>query len=826
MQSKLVSGIALVGALVAAGCGGGSRCSVADNGDGTATISCDDGTSFRVRNGSDGTDGTDGGDGTDGTDGMDGMDGTSCSVMDNADGSRTISCEDGTSVTIPPDGETPPGLRITGVGLQMEVRSIGVDMDRRPFVELRFTDGDDRPLDREGVFTEGAISVSFTIAHLPVETRVDGDTVLPYQSYLTRSVTSTTSGLTGTQPIADAMGTWTPVDAADGVYRYAYGATLPADYDVTETHLAGIWATRTFDGVRYVANASPTFRPDGMAITETREIVTNDACSTCHTPLAEHGGSRQDVGVCVSCHGRGFTDPDSGSAIDFDRMVHRIHRGASLPSVLNGVPFQIIGRGGDVHDYSTIHFPQDVRNCETCHGGADADLPTLQPSRAACGSCHDDIWFEEGAPPQPWMRLHPGGDRPDDTRCTVCHEATGGLSGITEAHFTKRERPLAQIPAFTIDAVTLTAGRQIQLDFTVTVNGAPRDILTSPLTSLSAIVAGPSTDYLFNASFTLTSASAGTLSALDASMGRFRWVSASTVDTIASTALADPLRTAPGIAASGTWGVGMQATLRVNDAPTATACTGTSTTTCSAAALPEGASWQCVASRCTPAYTYPAVNPVAYLAITDAAPVERREVVSLANCTSCHEQLELHGGGRNAPEFCVMCHNSTFDTADRMPIPVGGSAHTYSLSFAGFIHRVHTGEDGASPAVYWGPRPGGSPIYTGGNPVDFGEVRFPADREECETCHVEEATAYDFTHMLDLRPVRTRTLSDTRSIIDTYTVGPITAACTGCHDDDSTAAHAATMTSALGDEACVTCHGPGEAFGADLVHTRPEYDWR
>ena len=36
----------------------------------------------------------------DGVDGADGLDGTSCTVTDNDDGTATISCEDGTSVTL------------------------------------------------------------------------------------------------------------------------------------------------------------------------------------------------------------------------------------------------------------------------------------------------------------------------------------------------------------------------------------------------------------------------------------------------------------------------------------------------------------------------------------------------------------------------------------------------------------------------------------------------------------------------------------------------------------------------------------------------------
>lgn len=807
----------------------GSSCSVVDNADGTATLSCSDGTSTVIRPGSTGT---------------------NCTVSTNLDGSHLISCDDGTMVTIHdgmdgPDGSIgppgPPGRNssLTGPGLDVEVRSSGIATDGHPFMELRYTDAAGRPLDRDGVYTDGAISTSFTIAHLPVEVRIDGPAVLTFTSYLTETVTGADGVTTGLQPVTDTGGTWTEVDAVDGVYRYDFGGMLPAGYLVDETHRIGLYATRTFDSVRFVANATSTFRPDGMPVATTRDIVTNAACSSCHSPLSAHGGAREDVQLCVTCHGRGFTDPDTGASLDFETMIHRIHRGENLPSVEAGIPYQIIGYRGSVHDYSTVAFPRDIRTCSNCHTGPDgtpavaphADLTTTQPSRAACGSCHDDVWFEPGAPPA-WMHLHPGGDRPDDSRCSVCHTPTGpGVAPIPDDHFTNPELAIAQQPEVTVDAVTLTAARLIQLDFTVTVNGAPRDILAvgGALTSLSAIVAGPTTDYLFNASFTLTSASAGTLIAIDAPMGQFRWTSASTVDAIAATANADPIRNLAGatITPTGTWGIGLQATLRVNAAATTTSCTASSTCAATAGHLREGSTWGCIASFCTPQVLYAARNPVAYLALTDTTAAPRRELVESARCDSCHQQLALHGGGRNAPELCVMCHNSTFDTIDRMPVPAGGTATTHSLSLANFVHRIHTGENGVSDATYWSPPPSPRPTPgTGGNVVEFNELRYPADRRVCQQCHVEPAAGISIADATGLSPARTRLITDTRMTLATYSMPIIASACTGCHDGPDVAIHTEAMTTASGAESCQTCHEPGEAFGIDTVHARPEYDLR
>lgn len=90
----------------------GVSCELKDN-NGTVTITCGD-ASATLRDGKDGEDGDDGRDGEDGDDGQDGKDGedgaaASCSITDNGDRTRTISCSDGTSVTVDEAGSALDG---------------------------------------------------------------------------------------------------------------------------------------------------------------------------------------------------------------------------------------------------------------------------------------------------------------------------------------------------------------------------------------------------------------------------------------------------------------------------------------------------------------------------------------------------------------------------------------------------------------------------------------------------------------------------------------------------------------------------------------------
>ena len=99
------------------------------------------------------------------------------------------------------------------------------------------------------------------------------------------------------------------------------------------------------------------------------------------------------------CHTPQTTDPNSGNTVDFKVMIHKIHMGSQLPSVMAGTPYQM-GNPATRDDWSTVVFPADPRRCEACHdpksGAAQANAYLTNPNRAACGACHDDVNFATG----------------------------------------------------------------------------------------------------------------------------------------------------------------------------------------------------------------------------------------------------------------------------------------------------------------------------------------------------------------------------------------------------------------------------------------------
>src|SRR5262249_11894753 len=149
-----------------------------------------------------------------------------------------------------------------------------------------------------------------------------------------------------------------------------FNTKAPSSIDRNATHSVGVYSNRNlteFDLGTQFSDDVFTFVPNGSAVKVTRDVVKTASCNQCHDPLAAHGGSRQKVEWCILCHQPQTADPDTGNTVDMPVMVHKIHMGEALPSVIAGTPYKIIGNAQSVNDYSTVAFPADVRRCTVCH---------------------------------------------------------------------------------------------------------------------------------------------------------------------------------------------------------------------------------------------------------------------------------------------------------------------------------------------------------------------------------------------------------------------------------------------------------------------------
>lgn len=655
---------------------------------------------------------------------------------------------------------TEDGIAYIRPGLVIKVNSVTIGSDRRPVVDLSFTDRFNQPLDRLGQATPGPLNISFLCAWYDAGNR-------HYTSYITRSVTTPTNspnpGVRATQATSESNGTWTDLSIGRATYKFAY--VLPADFDQTKTHTIGVQAYRNLQeqlGKYYYDNEEYDFRPDGQKVADTwNKINDQTSCLTCHDreTFGFHGTSaRRDLKLCALCHQPQTPDPDSGETVDMKVMAHKIHNAANLPS---GKDYIIYGNGQSVHNFSeNVHYPGDVRNCARCHEGTVAnqkapgsDLYLTKPSRAACGSCHDNINWVTGA-------NHAAGAQTSDANCATCHVPDSGNefdASIKGAHtIPERSKQLAGYKAEIVKVENLKAGAAPTVTFKVTdKTGAAVD--PTKLSTFAPILAGPTTDYSTYARET----AALTKTVFDPATGLATY-------TFTKTLPAD---------ATGTWAFSadIYKTVNLKRADGKADITGIRDV---------------------------ALNPVKYVALGTAAAAPRRQVVSMTLCNNCHDRLALHGGQRLVIDECVICHNPTEGDQSRRPANAGLPE---SVSFQRLIHRIHSGAELQQDYTVYG---------FGSTAINFNNIHFPGDRRNCATCHVNNS--HRLPVGINNAPVNTQ-----RDFFSPQGSG--TAACLGCHDSKDAAAHAFLNTTQFAGkpaEACGVCHGANSEWSADKVHAR------
>jgi hypothetical protein len=389
-------------------------------------------------------------------------------------------------------------------------------------------------------------------------------------------------------PLADDLLT-ASVKNPNGSYTYTFASPIPAVYAApyndtpsfgvndgemtglpleNGTYTVGIEAwkdyflgDRTFPDV---ANVATDFLFGTATVPAPRQVVARENCNQCHVSLRIHEDTRRDPKMCVLCHTAGAEDLNDpavaggtpGTTIELKVMIHRMHNGKHLPSVLGvatnpdgsrnylATPKPLLYAGFSdgpyLEDRSRLGFPvwpnlnvamprdagysaltaaaktQDdnirfgVTACAKCHGDPDGAGPLSAPAqgdnaysvqtRRACGSCHDDVdWSRPYTANGATMPL-----QASDANCLTCHPASGSSLSPVDGH----RHPLLD-PAFNpglnfnITGVTeagtnngngkLDPGEKVQVAFTLK-NDAGADVVPTTMSSMSAVVDGPTTN--------------------------------------------------------------------------------------------------------------------------------------------------------------------------------------------------------------------------------------------------------------------------------------------------------------------------------------------
>ena len=689
-----------------------------------------------------------------------------------------------------------PGAVTSGTATSLNVTVSGVTINSPPVVEFSVTDQD-------GLAFAGlsADDLRFTIAQLKPGTNGDASA---WQSYINKVEEAGSVG-PGTEDKVQAnyekATEGTLENHGDGTYTYTFAhditditSPVAVTYDPTLTHRLAMQIENDMP----VTNVIYTWQPSTGATSGilTRDIVTVDSCNECHNKLAMHGGGRIDTRYCVTCHNPGSADANSGNTIDFKVLIHKIHRGATLPT--EGVT--IWGYHDGEHDFSDVVFPQDTRNCTKCHDGSDAATPDAnnwqyRPTKEACGSCHDDVNFETGA-------NHDGGIQ-TNAACANCHASGGAAGAVAAKHEIVLEKEAAKYQFNVVGITNAAPGQFPQVTFSVTdpTNGdAPYDITTDTGLSNGSLnidlgwgtsategkdynnegtAGGPAQAVRFSA----------TSSAVDNGDGTYTVTSTTAVPAEAEGSGAAALEGYPVYDLNGDGSYDHDERLAVKTA-------------------------------------------VSYYPITDSTATPRREVVNVGTrCDNCHKKLEMHGGNRNDnAEACVICHNpNDTDVSQR---PSDGSAgvdglQERSIDFKRLIHAIHASSEAAD-----GFRENGYVVYGyRGSINDFGDVRFPGILSDCNTCHVDDS--YELPLSGDVSPTVVDSGSGGSPLVvdldpsNDLVITPTASVCSACHDKAVAQTHmeqngaqfnVSRTAAAVPTETCEICHGPGTTADVAVVH--------
>lgn len=357
--------------------------------------------------------------------------------------------------------------------------------------------------------------------------------------------------------------------ASDGTMTYTLA---PVSDEAPGTYTVGVWAKSKDDKDQVfptldlqIGNGTHEELATGPSAKST--------CYACHlgaqsgksyqahivpgfSPVGNYALDQTPIADCKLCHNR-----DGYSLNPIVRKAHGAHRGAN--QMAPGVAHPEYGLGADTSlaDYVNISFPSmpgGERDCAKCH----TDDRWKVASRLACGTCHDNLFFDTGTLNPPRLFGKPAGGacttdaqcgvfgdfatcdtgtgtcqrkthpaQTDDAQCSVCHPADApGLAPVSVKH------EIVQVthdPGITIGAPAISGGSGAGGSFAVgdvpvvtwkllDNTGAPiANLKTDATLSSTAIVAGP-TDDRQRIYPQLNPKTQGTL-AYDAASGSYSW---------------------------------------------------------------------------------------------------------------------------------------------------------------------------------------------------------------------------------------------------------------------------------------------------------------
>ncbi|OIP31976.1 MAG: hypothetical protein AUK47_21470 [Deltaproteobacteria bacterium CG2_30_63_29] len=799
----LVVNAVLLAAGLVSGCGSdgkagkdGVLCSVAQNTDGSATISCDDGSSVTVTGGvgeqgpagdpgvagATGDTGAVGDPGVAGVPGDPGTPGESCGAVDNNDGTYTITCGtdvvtlgDGTSCTVVENGnETVTITCEDGTTTTFSAPKAESQFKLTLVIEnLVF-----------GIDASGFVTATFDVT----------DGTLPVTGLTNAASTLYLAGLVeGANGDADQWQYWTGVDdttlveGPPGTYLLTSNK-LDTDVPANTTTQRGVARIALAGYNTVVSTYDFLLTAPETPIAAGKDVVNDASCKSCHGfGVTIHGYGRNNTKVCVVCHSPNYNADIAAHEADMVTMVHQIHTNKADT-------FGALHVSGHGENWPTLRFPGTILNCAKCHNTvAEADNWNAKPTMAACDSCHTTIAFDGSA--YTGISGLPGylHSQTTNANCLGCHDATAIAGFHVPAVNDDASQRLVEA---NITGVVVDANGGVTVSFSVTESGVAKTNVTAAGTSFTLAKLVPAT--------------AGTPSYWQSYLSKVRTKGATSAPVIQGRT---EEATDGGILTNNNDGT-YTYKFKLLNADTFNADT---TGDIRSIAHAQNVSAGSIDDNYRPGALPNMMFPVAYEptlthrvaiilsgiktnAFLDFVPAgntaQTRNIVSRAACNKCHGDSKLHKGF--AVELCVGCHNQNsfdpFSGPDGLGVLTAADtapAGTSSVELERIVHKIHMGKDLEKGFVLNGSHDYSDLQFPRGVPTDS---RTP-NASDCKACHDESNAAM--------------------TEAGNWQIG--TRACGSCHDGDLPQAHIAANT-VNGVSTCALCHSPGGVVPVAAAH--------
>jgi hypothetical protein len=647
------------------------------------------------------------------------------------------------------------------------------------------------------------------------------------------------------RPISDeAAGTYTAV-------LWAKGSVSPDDVMALADLQIG---TATVEN--YITGPSSSSTCDSCHRAKSGTRYMHHIRTSAFAPAGNRALDSQSVPGCKACHNNDGYSPNA-----IIRKAHAVHRGSD--QLEPGLAHPEYGAPADssLADYTNVEFPSmpgGALACDSCHVD---DRWKTKPSRLACGSCHDNVFYDtghrylgkptagacaidadcaalgtgatcdtsRGATAGQCFILHP--IQSDDTMCATCHPPDTGISpqvAVAVAHQILAETATRGITLknATISGASGAGGVFLVGDKPVLTfqlsdrNGnVISDFATNNGLAGTIIVGGPNTDRQ-----TLLNLSLKKSNVIDPTVGAISFDSA-----------------------SGTYTYSMAKTLPATSLPPFNTPAGTTGVTNPAGSYTL---WLYIVETFKPNGVQVrdfTDAPMMFKYIADTGALQGRQVVTKAACNACHSDLQAHGGGRHDGEQCSNCH--VLGASDRIAGGKGAACTTDAQcagNAAGWESCVDTNTDGnpdtcvistdptPGQTIHFGPmihamhtarflegyretnnlvNPGKLSIVGFNNGLnDFSEILLPIDPRQCTTCHADGGQSCSSSAACAVGQE-----CSAGKCVNTAWLSPSAAACLSCHDSAAAAGHAALNTWGA-VETCTVCHDRGAAYSPDKVH--------